>query len=258
MGLTRFIGQRLAQFLTRPGRQGQRVATSPPERLAATLLPGDVLLVEGCTRISTAIKYLTQSSWSHAALYLGELAPASPGAAEPNVLLEADLKEGVRLVPLSLYSMQHTRICRPIGLSPEEIRRVANFALARLGHQYDLKHIIDLARYLLPTPPVPTRWRRRLIALGSGDPTRAICSSLIAQAFQAMPYPILPTVERVHLGDPTCRDCYTELMQIRDHTLFTPRDFDVSPYFQIIKPTIEIGFDPHNINWKPLEPAGAA
>lgn len=257
MGLIRFIGKQLATFLTRPGRQGQRVATSPPERLAATLQPGDVLLVEGCTRISTAIKYLTQSSWSHAALYLGDLAPTPPGAAEPAVLLEADLKAGVRLVPLSLYAMQHTRICRPVGLSAREIQAVADFALARLGHQYDLKHIIDLARYLLPTPPVPTRWRRRLIALGSGDPTRAICSSLIAQAFQSVPYPILPTVERIHLGDPACRDCYTELMQVRDHTLFTPRDFDVSPYFQIVKPTIEVGFDHSGINWKPAESTAA-
>ena len=86
MGLTRFIGQRLAQFLTRPGRQGQRVATSPPERLAATLLPGDVLLVEGCTRISTAIKYLTQSTWSHAALYIGNVLPHGAPWELPKVL----------------------------------------------------------------------------------------------------------------------------------------------------------------------------
>ena len=33
----------------------------------------------------------------------------------------------------------------------------------------------------------------RMIALGSGDPTRAICSTMIAQAFGLVHYPILPT-----------------------------------------------------------------
>lgn len=41
-------------------------------------------------------------------------------------------------------------------------------AMSRLSHQYDLKNMIDLARHLLPTPPVPVRWRRRMLALGSG------------------------------------------------------------------------------------------
>ncbi len=29
-----------------------------------------------------------------------------------------------------------------------------------------------------------------------------------------------------------------------------PRDFDVSPYFTIIKPTIEHGFDPYSLTWE--------
>ena len=33
---------------------------------------GDVILVEGNERISECIKYLTQSSWSHSALYVGD------------------------------------------------------------------------------------------------------------------------------------------------------------------------------------------
>jgi hypothetical protein len=65
----------------------------------------------------------------------------------------------------------------------------------RLGHAYDLKNVFDLARYLLPVPPVPVFWRRRMLALGSGDPTRAICSTLIAQTFQSVRYPIPPQVE---------------------------------------------------------------
>ena len=64
-------GRLLARFLSRPDPRYEPLATSAPGRLAQALKPCDVLLVEGNTRISTAIKYLTQSTWSHAALYLG-------------------------------------------------------------------------------------------------------------------------------------------------------------------------------------------
>jgi hypothetical protein len=181
------------------------VATSPPSLLAAALQPGDVLLVEGDTRISVAIKYLTQSTWSHAAIYVGPQHGLPSRDGEPVSLVEADLNEGVRAVPLAEYARFHTRICRPIGLSAEDRERVVRFVLDRLGHQYDLKNVLDLARYLIRTPPVPTRWRRRLIALGSGDPTRAICSTLIAQAFQSIRYPILPEITREKYDDPDCQ-----------------------------------------------------
>ncbi len=166
------------------------------------------------------------------------------------MLIEADINDGIRAIPLSEYSGTHTRICRPVGLSTEEINHLCHFALERIGQRYDLKNIFDLARYLVPTPFVPTRWRRRLLALGSGGPTRAICSSLIAQAFQSVHYPILPEVFLQKSGDPACKKCYQEILHIRHHSLFTPRDFDVSPYFQIIKPTIERGFDPSLLNWQ--------
>jgi hypothetical protein len=77
---------------------------------------------------------------------------------------------------------------------------VTDHAVARLGQHYDLKIIVDLMRWLLPTPPVPRRWHRRMITLGSGDPTRPICSTLVAEAFQAFRYPILPSIERRDLG----------------------------------------------------------
>ena len=98
-------------------------------------------------------------------------------------------------------------------------------------------------RYFLPQPPVPASWRRRMIALGSGEPTRAICSSLIAQAFESVDYPILPEVRRV---DEQSR---REILHIRHHSLYAPRDFDVSPFFAIVKPTIETGFDYKRMTW---------
>ena len=86
------------------------------------LQPGDILLIEGNTRLSAIIKFLTQSTWSHAALYVGErpVAQTSDGTpdGEPNVLLEAEVEHGVTTVPLSKYSNFNKRICRPVGLEP--------------------------------------------------------------------------------------------------------------------------------------------
>jgi len=152
-------------------------------------------------------------------------------------------------VPLSTYKGFHTRICRPVGLSPEDQKKVIAHAVAAIGHRYDMKNVFDLARYLVPTPPVPVRWRRRMLAFGSGDPSRAICSTLIAQAFQSVRYPILPEVTLEKTDDPACNDCYREILHIRHYSLYTPRDFDISPYFEVVKPTIAHGFDYRKMQW---------
>jgi hypothetical protein len=243
------MGRRLADYLSAPKRQGSYVATIAPQVLAATLRPGDVLLVGGNTRISVAIKYLTQSTWSHAALFIGDALASPNDAEEPRVLIEADIREGVRAVPLSMYANLHTRICRPVGLSPAEVKKLIAYAVARIGHRYDIKNVFDLARYLIPTPPVPARWRRRLLALGSGDPSRAICSTLIAQAFESLRYPILPNVTLEESDDPVYSDRSREVLHIRHHSLYTPSDFDISPYFEVIKPNLVNGFDYRSVRW---------
>jgi hypothetical protein len=198
--------------------------------------------------ISTAIKYLTQSTWSHAALYVGADSEERL-AGSTHRFIEADLLEGVRSVGIEAFAGRPTRICRPVGLNEQERRAVTRLAITSLGHHYDLKNVVDLARYLLPTPPVPTWLRRRMIAFGSGDPTRAICSTLIAQAFQAVHYPVLPSVEYRAAATENCSGCVDEILHIRHHSLFVPRDFDVSPYFRIVKPTIESGFDFRTLKW---------
>jgi len=239
------IGRLIAERLETPVSGYEPFTPSDPETLRRTLKPADVLLIEGNQKIATAIKYLTQSTWSHSALYIGDVLGAADGG-EPSALLEASLGHGVVAVPLSKYATFNTRICRAVGLTPEERSQVVAFAVAQIGNKYDMRNIIDLARYLLPTPPVPVRWRRRMIALGSGEPTRAICSTLIAQAFQSVRYPILPRIVRGPVENPYTR---AEILHIRHHSLFAPRDFDLSPYFQIVKPTIAGGFDHHKLNW---------
>lgn len=237
------IGHLLAGYLEKPVQGYEPFTPSDPEALRATLRPGDVLLVEGNNRVSGVIKYLTQSTWSHAALYVGRVGDRETHDGEPLVLVEAELGKGVIASPLTKYRHFHTRVCRPVGLSQEDARRVCCYAAERIGFDYDLQNIIDLMRYLFPMP-VPARFRRRMMALGSGDPTRIICSALIAQAFDSVRYPILPKITRV--DSEAMRE---EILEIRHSSLYAPRDFDISPYFEVVKPTLQNGFDYKKMQW---------
>ena len=243
------LGKWLARYLSAPIPNYQPFSTHDVPVLESHLQPADILLVEGDTRISTAIKYLTQSTWSHSAFYAGPATKRFSPGGEPCPLIEAELADGVIASPLSKYRNCNTRICRPVNLSDADRNTVVARMVESIGLDYDLKHILDLARYLFPTPPVPIRFRRRMLAFGSGDPSRAICSTLIAETFQSIRYPILPRVEKkTVLSD--YHYSLQETLHIRHHSLFTPRDFDVSPYFRIIKPTIETGFDYHSLRFK--------
>jgi len=237
------IGRLIAAYLQKPAWGYDPFVPAEPTALRASIKPGDILLIEGHNRISGIIEYLTRSTWSHAALYVGPISGTVRIGGEPLELIESNLNDGVVCVPLSKYLQFRTRICRPIGLTSDDCQRVCNYAVERIGLQYDLKNLVDLARYLLPLP-FPRRWRRRMIALGSGDPTRLICSALIAQAFGYVGYPILPNISLVN-----SEHARQEIFHIRDSSLYAPRDFDISPYFAVIKPTIEIGFDYKKLNW---------
>ena len=242
--LKRAIGRRLVAFLSKELPGYQRLDTVAIADVAMILQKGDIVLVDGNTRISTAIKYLTQSTWSHACLYVGE-----KGADSSLLnLLEASLKNGVHLTNLDHYANSNLRICRPVNLSAEEAEQLAEFASQRIGHQYDLKNVTDLIRYIIQKPAVPNRYRRSLLSLGSGEPTRAICSTLIAESFQSIDYPILP--RRRGEGE---QSGGVPLLYRPHFTHFTPRDFDLSPYFRIVKPTIESGFDHHSLIWEPSD-----
>jgi hypothetical protein len=240
------FGLLLAQYLSEP-RDTFIPGTSQPGDLACSLQKGDVLLVDFTSRFGSVVKYLTQSSWSHAAIFVGDTLNQTNAKGEALNLVEADVIEGVRAIPLSEYECIHTRICRPVGLNNEELDTVLQHVISRIGHTYDLKNIFDLARYLIATPPVPNSWKRRMLAFGSGDPTRAICSSMIAEAFQSIGYPILPDVELLQSTTREGQRYQKEVFHIRHHSLFSPRDFDVSPYFEIIKPTLKQGFDFHKL-----------
>ncbi len=214
------------------------------ERIRYELRPGDVLLIEGRSRVSDIIKSITQSSWSHAALYIGRLHEIEnpklqnllslhfQGSPDTQLLIEGIMGKGTIVSSITTYEFDHIRLCRPRGLSRRDAQAVIGYAIQRLGTDYDVQGILDLARFLLPWSLFPRRFRSSLFDFHPGQATRTACSSMIAQAFTSVEFPILPLVK-------THATKGLELIT-RNPKLFSPRDFDYSPYFEIIKyPFIE-------------------
>ena len=268
-----------ARALTKPRGKYTLLLPNDFESLLQALRPGDVILVDGDQRISEVIKYLTQSTWSHSVLYVGdEVLRRFPGKRDAllathgrdaqHMIIEA-LMEGVVASPLSKYASFNLRICRPVSLRREDLVRVLDEVLAQLGVKYDVKNVLDLARYFFPVSLIPRRFRRQALQFGSGLPTQVICSSLIGRAFQNVGFPILPTTTPVVLPAAQRRFLdrllrrglppYPALFRRQLHSIITPRDFDLSPYFEIIKfnPVEAARFDYRRIRWEESETRAA-
>ncbi|HVR71817.1 MAG TPA: YiiX/YebB-like N1pC/P60 family cysteine hydrolase [Vicinamibacteria bacterium] len=265
----RALSDALVRFLTRELRHYQRRIPNNLENLKKHVRPGDVLLVEGKTRIAQIIKYITQSSWSHCGLYVGDRVVREDhsrrerylglyGDEARHLVLEADLASGVSVAPLAKYTEYNIRICRPYSLDEEDRGRILEEVLAHLGDRYDRRQLFDLGRYLTPFHLLPARWRRKAFFSGGSESRSVICSGLIAQAFLRVGYPILPL-----LPDSTSQEQAEGLfpwgrrMRSVHPRLVLPRDFDLSPYFKIVKfNSVEEGpIDYHAIEW--VEPAAA-
>ena len=246
--ISRFISSPLSRWLQHP-RPTNDIPLSDFDRICHELKPGDVLLVEGRSRISNVIKVVTQSPWSHAALYIGRLhdiesevdrATITRRSAFPpstQLVVESQLGTGTLARALTDYAGDHLRICRPVGLSTEDAQTISSHAITSLGLDYDVRQIFDLARFLVPWGVLPRRWRSSLFRSRAGSETRTVCSTMIAEAFGAVEFPILPLVQRSEQD--------RIRLYRRNPKLCTPSDFDYSPYFEIIKyPFYDFGDNP--------------
>jgi len=208
------------------------------DRLRFEIRPCDVLLVEGRSRVSEVIKTVTQSPWTHSALYIGRIIEIEDpnlrehiswlydGDPHDQLIIEPLLGEGTIVSPLHRYAKDHLRICRPQGLSRQDAQRVIKHCAQYLGHDYDVRQILDLARFLFPYALLPRRWRSSLFEHNMGETTKTVCSTMIASAFTSVHYPILPVIQKDQMG---------YRLYKRNIRLATPSDFDYSPYFEIIK-----------------------
>ena len=75
------------------------------------------------------------------------------------------------------------------------MHHVINYAIKSLGKPYNVRHLLDLTRFVLPWTILPRRWGSTLFRTSTGEPESGICSSLIAEAFSSVQFPILPFVK---------------------------------------------------------------
>ena len=270
--LRRYAVNLATTLLTKPLGRYERRTTNDLASLRRHIKKGDVILVEGDQRVSEVIKYLTQSSWSHSAMYIGdELWQRNPadrdallakfGEEAQHLMVEATVEEGVVASPLSKYIDFNIRVCRPYNLRRDDLHIVFDEVLSQIGYRYDIRHLVDLMRYFLPVSLVPRALRRNALEFGSGLPTQVICSTLIARAFERVRYPIVPQVTRHDEEETPPRGLVDwvrrrplppyGLFHMPPITLTTPRDFDISPYFEVIKFNIiaDMQFDYRRIRW---------
>lgn len=230
-----------ARIVRRLNREREQ-SDLPPcdfERLSYEIRPCDVLLVEGRSRVGDVIKYVTLSPWTHAALYIGRLHDVDDpamreriryhynAAADEQLVIEALLGEGTIVAPLARYRGEHVRICRPRDIARGDAQQVINYCARHLGHEYDVRQLLDLARFMLPYGLLPRRWRSSLFAHHPGSSTRTVCSTLLARAFAFVRFPVLPVLRTDSAG--------AIRLHKRNFKLFVPGDFDYSPYFDVIK-----------------------
>ena len=211
---SRAIGA-VALYLAKPVKPTALRATDPLS-LSSVLLPGDVLLSDGNTRAAAIVRRVTGSPWSHVSMYVGPLEVAP----DPRCVVEADVAAGVQAVRLSALKGLHVRVLRPTGLLDLERRRLSDWVTSRIGGDYDLAHAWMLATKLLRLPLGP---RMRAPASMAQSATRFICSSLLAQAFMLVGYPIMPLL----VG--------ARGTAARDHRFVTPHDFQSAPVFEVVK-----------------------
>jgi Permuted papain-like amidase enzyme, YaeF/YiiX, C92 family len=256
--LRRAITRQFTVLLTKPLKNYTPRFPNDLVALKRHIKKGDIILVEGEQRVSEVIKYLTQSSWSHSALYIGDelvrrnhpqlgQIRAVFGNEVNHLVVEALVETGVVVSPLSKYIKFNIRVCRPYQLRKDHLQTILDDVISQLGHSYDMQNVFDLARYFLPVSLVPRRFRRKALQFGDGLPTQVICSSMLAAAFDRVGFPIIPQYVAQHMDEAARRTWLHRLLlrstdpqarlvfRRRHHTLVTPRDFDLSPYFEVVK-----------------------
>jgi len=82
----------------------------------------------------------------------------------------------------------------------------------------------------------PFKKRTIQACLGGCTECKVICSGMIAGAFQKVGYPIVPTLlPETDIGKRSTGDPYGSKLVMRHFSQIVPRDFDLSPNFEIVK-----------------------
>ena len=165
---------------------------------------GDLVLVSGTARISTVVKVLTRSKWSHVVIYVGnrkdlleekeieEWSSKFGADSMEHLVVDADPIKGVHLKPVDDFAGYVLRHCRAQALDQEDCQKVVDVSIAQMGREYDIKHILKLLLFFaLPWELLPAVARRKIRDFTLSEDDR-ICSRVIAEAFHSVGYPIRP------------------------------------------------------------------
>lgn len=255
-----FIWNKIVAWLNAIPEANQNMhAINNQEKLLSALRPADVILFEGKTRVGDIIKLITLSPWIHSALYVGRLSEIKDKAARDRIrkfydgdedeqlVIESLLGHGTVVHPMKKYLNDNLRICRPSHLKKKDQQKVVCFAAEHLGLAYDVRQLLDLARFFFPYGLLPRHWRSSIFQHNAGKPTHVVCSGMIARCFQSVSYPILPVVI-------TSENEHKKIYK-RNFRLFVPADFDYSPYFEIVKfPELDLSHT-HSHSYLPWQEA---
>jgi|SoiMethySBSTD1v2_1073268.scaffolds.fasta_scaffold291715_3 Orthopoxvirus protein of unknown function (DUF830). len=199
------------------------------EELKRSLRPGDVILIEGEHWVSDWIKVFSYHTWTHCVMWVGE-SPTLPKGTSPEFVerggnvVESLMKDddgnqrGIVLSSLDRYRDCNLRVCRPIGITRERLRRVIRFALEHIGCEYDELNLTEFVHFTFANDNDPTK------VLGQMDAGKYTCSSLVAAAFESVGFPVM------HFYD------QSQNKYVPYHpSQVQPKDFDLSLNFQIMK-----------------------
>ncbi|MGB3008066.1 MAG: YiiX/YebB-like N1pC/P60 family cysteine hydrolase [Chitinophagaceae bacterium] len=157
-------------------KQIKELPIFPYEKIRDKLKTGDLFFSSGSYTFSGIIQKMTKSAWSHVAIIykdeeLGRV-----------MILEAEPRIGIRLIPLSKYLKDYKGIRRPykgqivlaklnFNLEKEKLNKAISFGLDELTRPYDNWEIIRIMT-------------RILFRIGKREKNKNyICSELVRAAF---------------------------------------------------------------------------
>lgn len=240
------IRRRLLNWLERDHPAYRQRVVNDLDKLQQIIRKGDVVLVEGRSQMSSIIKLFSSSHWSHVALYVGDelIQPHQPrrqdylalyGQQAKHLLVEAYSGQGVTVAPLYQYRDYNIRLCRPYGIAAKDLNAVITDVIDHIGSRYDDQNIIDLAWMMISGMFSSHRNSSHRTCLGSCNEFQVICSGMIAKAFQKVGYPIVPGLNPLPAGRRATTNPYGAKLLMRHYSQILPRDFDLSPNFEVIK-----------------------
>lgn len=245
--ILKYLRQKLLRKLEKPRHDYEQRTYNNMSKLYGVIQPGDVVLVEGRSEMSRLIKLFSNSHWSHVAMYVGpylvrdnvlekNLYLSKFNKSAHHMIVEAYSGKGVIAEPLEKYKNYNIRICRPYGIEKTDLENVIQDIMTKIGNNYDDQNIIELALMGLQTVFHSRNKISLKACLGNCNDFQVICSGMIAQAFQKVGYPILPSIEpSTRMDEYSENNPYGGCLRMKHYTQIFPKDFDLSPNFEVIK-----------------------